>query len=223
MATKETRLPTGHAIAAEKWKDLKRAFARFFMFKESRHQNEINQFFQLTPTDFQNDKVFEDTDGRQVFTGPIRDPGLLRESRKRAELIMEALKDLPAYGMEDTEDPEKAGTSGEAGKKVDKKKTRQEGDGKGEEEDDENDDEDDEDDIFDTVTLFAGTDHEDGIKHKKAETDDKEKKSRKQVKKKKTGAKPGNWETGASESDEEDILIDDDEPKPKKKKPEAVM
>ena len=103
----DTRLPAGHAIPAEKWKDFMRAFARYFMFKESRHQNEINQMFMLGESDYRGDKLFEDCDGKQVISTPVRDKGLLEHSELRASLIAEALKKLPAYGMEDIIDLEK--------------------------------------------------------------------------------------------------------------------
>ena len=104
--TSDTKLPAGHAVSVEKWKDFKRAFARYFMYKESRCQNEINQFFMLSRSDFQEDKLFEDCDGKQVMQQPIRDPGLLNHSKRRAILIEDALKHLPAYGMENDDEEE---------------------------------------------------------------------------------------------------------------------
>lgn len=102
----DTRLPTGIAISGEKWRDFKRAFGRYFMHKESRCQQEVNQFLMLSPTDYQDDKLFEDCDGAFVLKSPLRDPGLLERSKQRAGLIEKALSELPAYGMEhDDETP----------------------------------------------------------------------------------------------------------------------
>ena len=142
----DTRLPTGIAISGDKWRDLKRAFGRFFMHKESRCQQEVNQFLMLSPTDYQDDKIFEDCDGASVMRSPIRDPGLLERSKQRAVLIEKALAQLPAYGMEhDDEDlvvsvPTRKSVAGsKSGKGTQEKGKR--GEQESEEDDDGEDDE----------------------------------------------------------------------------------
>ena len=96
-----TRLPNGHAIPSEKWPDLKRAFARFMMIKESKSKEEVDLMFDLSALDYKSDKIFFDYDRGERCNTPPCDDGRLQHSQKRAALIAEAIKDLAPYGMVD--------------------------------------------------------------------------------------------------------------------------
>ena len=181
--TGETRLPTGLAISADRWKDFKRAFGRYFMHKESRCQKEVNQYLMLNPSDYQEDRLFEDCDGAYVIKSPIRDSGLLEHSKQRANLIEKAIAQLPAYGMENDDDtdtiPQTPKPIGSNSKAASVRHTHARQDGldhdDGEDEDDEADDNPKTPDILgdDTVTLFADSDFEDTppLKGKKGKED----------------------------------------------------
>lgn len=101
----EARLPNGLAIKIDQWNDFKKAFARYFMMKESKSQHEINLMFGLTETSFANDKVI--TDITQWNKDSLqRDSGLVLHSKNRASAMARAIKSIPPYGMVDAIDGE---------------------------------------------------------------------------------------------------------------------
>lgn len=102
--TEDTRLPSGLAISVNKWSDFVRAFARYYMHKESKSQAEVSLFFGFDGKDFAKDYKFEDVHGKQVEVNPQRNHDLVRRSMQRAAMIEKVLAKLPKPGLDDQSD-----------------------------------------------------------------------------------------------------------------------
>ena len=113
----DTRLPHGLAIPAQHWEDIKRAFGRYVMFKDSRCKDEIDQFFMFTAGDYKTDKMWYDCDRADRSNSPHCDNDKLDYSQKKANFIAEALRDFPAYGAVDERMSESGSLKGEKKKK----------------------------------------------------------------------------------------------------------
>jgi hypothetical protein len=99
----DARLPNGLAIRVDQWSDLKKAFARYYMYRESKSQQEINLMFGFDSSDFSNDRPIQDIT-QWNKESLQRDPALVAYSKQRASVMAKALKQIPAHGMEDNLD-----------------------------------------------------------------------------------------------------------------------
>lgn len=148
--TEDKRLPPGHAISIAKWPDFVRAFARFFMVKESKCLAEICQMFDLEKRDFAKDKKFEDWDGKQVENNPKRNNELVLYSIDKADAIREVLAELPRPGIIDDDKFDQVSDDDEfllnKNASEDEEEEEEEEDDGGDDDEEGDDDDDDEDD-----------------------------------------------------------------------------